>query len=58
MNHLVNAYLQYLQYDDGEMRSCLEPLDEPLGTLEVEVIDDFCECFTISNLNRPLIYPD
>jgi len=46
MTLLVEAYLTYLNNDDGELRSCPPLPDDPAGVVDIEIIDVFCMyCF-------------
>jgi hypothetical protein len=43
MDQLVEAYLMYGMYDNGELRSEPPPPDEPSHVFGIEVVDVFCE---------------
>jgi hypothetical protein len=45
IDRLVDTYLQYQQFDDGEMQSQPPLPNNPSGTMEVETIDVFCKSF-------------
>ena len=44
MDSLVEAYLVYLNHNNGELQSIPPLPDDPSGVVEIEAVDVFCKC--------------